>query len=150
MNPTVQRVALGASVIVLGLIGLFLLAWGPASDRSVSNLGPDEFRVNARTIREAAPEGPVFFADPISEGRDIYVTHSGATTTSGFTAFAARADSGCLVEYDRALGDLADTCTGVRYPSTGEGLLEYPVRYSNERLFVDLNFQERALQEQSL
>ncbi|MFT5530591.1 MAG: hypothetical protein ACI91O_000604 [Candidatus Poriferisodalaceae bacterium] len=147
MSPTAQRVVFSAVVIVVAIGGLFALAWGPASDRDVSNLGPDEFRVNARTIRDAAPEGPVFFGDPIDEGRDIYVSHAGSTTTSGYVAYSARGTSGCLLQLDREIGDLVDTCDGTRYSSTGERLDAYPVRYLNDRLFIDLNFRERAAQE---
>lgn len=146
MSANARRVLLGviAGVAVIG--GLFAIAAGPGSDREVSNLGTDQFdTLRPEKVARDAAEGPLFFPDPIREGRDIYVAHDGGPATEGFTAFSAvNDDTGCLLQFDRNAGDLVDVCDDSHHPADGSTQLQYPVEVRDDRLVIDLNFQERG------
>jgi hypothetical protein len=145
MSPNLRRVLLG--VVFVGVVtgGLWLIAAGPASDRDVSNLGSDTFdSLRPSNVARAAAEGPVFFPDPLGEGRDIYITHAGGDLDEGFVAFSAvNDDTGCLLQYEPDTDDLMDTCDGSRHPADGSTQLRYPVEVRDDRLIIDLNFRER-------
>ncbi len=146
MRGSARTVAIGVIVVVAVLVALWLIAAGPGSDRSVSNLGPDRFDTlrPAKVARDAA-EGPLFFPDPLDEGRELYVGHEGDDPAEGFIAFGARNPStDCLVQFDREAGDLVDVCDGSRHPPDGSTLYRYPVEVRDDRLIIDLNFEERG------
>ena len=146
MSTNARRLLLGfvTCVVVIGV--LFAIAAGPGSDREVSNLGSDEFdTLRPEKVARDAAEGPLFFPDPLREGRDIYVAHDGGPATEGFTAFSAvNAATGCLLQYERDAGDLVDVCDDSRHPADGSTQLQYPVEVRDDRLVIDLNFQERS------
>lgn len=146
MSPNSRRLLLGAATVVLVLGGLWLIAAGPGSDRSVSNLGPERFdSLRPQNVARDAAEGPIYFRDPLNEGRDIYLTHDGGDIDSGFRAFSAvNTATGCLLQYDPTAGDLFDVCDESRHGADFAGQLEYPVTVRDNRLVIDLNFQERA------
>lgn len=145
MSTNARRLLLGTVTVIAVMLGLWLIAVGPGSDREVSNLGPDRFEsLRPRNVARAAAEGPVFFPDPIREGRDIYITHDGGDLDDGFAAFSAvNENTGCLLQYDRAAGDLFDVCDESRHSVDFAGQLEYPVSVRDDRLVIDLNFQDR-------
>jgi hypothetical protein len=144
VSSNVRRLVLGATFIVLAVVGIWLVARLVASDRSISNLGDDEFEIGAQIVRDSASDGPIFLRDLINGGRDIYVTHDGSAGNDGFVAFTAYGTTGCLLQYDQEVEDLFDDCEETRWPADGAGLLQYPVRYNNGTLYIDINFQERT------
>jgi len=143
VSSNVRRLVLGAAFIIVAVVGIWLVARLVASDRSISNLGDDEFEIGAQVVRESVPDGPIFLRDLINGGRDIYVTHDGSAGDDGFLAFTAHGTTGCLLQYDQEIENLYDDCEDVRWPADGTGLLQYPVRYNNGTLYIDINFQER-------
>ena len=145
MSHNARRLLLGAFLIAAVFGALWLIAIGPASDREVSNLGPDQFdTLRPQNVARAAVEGPVFFPDPISEGRDIYLTHDGGDLDDGFAAFSAvNETTECLLQFDRDLRVLVDTCDQSQHPADGSTQLQYPVVVRDDRLVIDLNFQDR-------
>lgn len=146
MKGSARTAAIGIAVVAIVVVALWVIAAGPGSDRSVSNLGPDRFDTlrPAKVARDAA-EGPLFFPDPLDEGRELYVGHEGDDPDTGFIAFGARNPStDCLVQYDTDAGDLFDLCDGSRHPADGSTLYRYPVEVRDDRLIIDLNFQERG------
>lgn len=145
MTNNTRRLLLGGLTIVVVLGGMLLIALGPASDRETTNLGSDLFDSlrPAKVARDAA-EGPIFFPDPLQQGRDIYVTHEGDDPNSGFIVFSAvNEETRCLLQFDRDAGDLYDECDNSRHPADGGDQLHYPVEVRDDRLVIDLNFQER-------
>ena len=146
MSVNTRRIVLGAMTAVAVVVGLWLIAAGPASDRSVSNLGTDRFdSLRPQNVARDAAEGPIYFRDPLNEGRDIYLTHDGGDIDAGFRAFSAlNADTGCLLQYDPDANDLFDVCDGSRKSVDFAGQLEYPITIRDDRLVIDLNFQERS------
>jgi hypothetical protein len=151
MTNNTRRLLLGALTIVVVLGGMLLIALGPASDRDTTNLGSDQFDSlrPAKVARDAA-EGPIFFPDPLQQGRDIYIAHEGDDPTTGFIAFSAvNADTDCLLQFDRDIGDLVDTCDDSRHPADGTDQLQYPIEVRDDRLVIDLNFQERETDPES-
>ncbi len=148
MSANARRLLLGAITVIAVIVGLFAIAAGPGSDREVSNLGSDEFdSLRPEKVARDAAEGPLFFPDPIREGRDIYVAHDGGPATEGFTVFSAlNSETGCLLQYERDTGDLVDVCDGSRHPADGSTQLRYPVEVRDDRLIIDLNFEERDQQ----
>ena len=145
MSHNTRRLLLGAVTIAAVFLGMWLIAAGPGSDRDVANLGSDEFdTLRPEKVARDAAEGPLFFPDPLREGRDIYVAHDGGADTEGFTAFSAvNAAPGCLLQYEREADVLIDTCDGTVHGATGSTQLQYPVEVRDDRLVIDLNFQQR-------
>lgn len=143
MSSNVRRLVLGATFIILAVVGIWLVARLVASDRSISNLGDDEFEIGAEVVRDSVSDGPIFLRDLINGGRDIYVTHDGSAGNDGFVAFTAYGTTGCLLQYDQEVGHLFDDCEEISWPADGTGLLQYPIRRNNGNLYIDINFQER-------
>jgi hypothetical protein len=91
---------------------------------------------------EIEQHGPVFYRDPVSGGRPIFLQHLGNDVDAGWFAFSAFAPGteDCLVEWDsdddvfRSQCDPADT-----FPPDGQRLRQYPTTVEKGRLYVDLN-----------
>jgi hypothetical protein len=134
-----------ASVGVLFALGLALAVSVLASRGKIEvRLGDQEFKAGqtANIAAEIEQHGPVFYRDPVSGGRPIFIQHLGTEVDAGWFAFSAFAPGpdDCLVEWDagdevfRSQCDANDTV-----PADGDGLRQYPVTVEQGRLYVDLN-----------
>ena len=122
---------LAAAAVVVGVGAFLFVGFGPARR---ANLGPEVFRIKAVTVSDNAP---LFQADPLGRGRDIWLTE----IDGRFLAFAARGPSTCVVEWQPP--EFVDSCDGTAYPADGTGLLHYPVVVDDDDLAIDINFLER-------
>lgn len=136
-------VVIGIFAVVAAAIGAVVIFTGGGSDDGTSGRALDggrtEFEIDARVVREASAEGPLYFPDPLGDEREIYVLHEGDSEVEGYRAFSARGTSGCKLQYTRDDPRLVDTCTGQQWRPDGRGLPEYQVRVQDGRLYIDLN-----------
>ena len=152
MTPNTLRIALGAALALLVLAIVWIAAATVGSNRSITNLGDDQFSDvrAASVIADVAEGGPVFYRDLTGGERDIWITHIGDDPANGFIVLSAVAPSGCLVQWDRQTADFFDICDEtVRFPPNGEGLAQYPVELDDGKLIIDLNFESRQPDESS-
>ena len=119
------------AVLTAILVVVFVLRLARSPGAKV-NLGDQEFSVGRDTVFAAAiaaDKRPLFF--PALRGSlTLYVQHIGADPGHGWLAFSAQAPGRpgrCLVRWTVAAQEFTD-CTGVGYPPSGAGLVQYPVR----------------------
>jgi hypothetical protein len=142
------RVALVSFVAMIVLaIGLWLAAAYLTDNPSVEvDIGSDRFEIgDAEDLADAIDDDdgvPLFFPDLARFGgprqRPIVVNHLDDDPLEGWVAFDALVD-GCPLEWVADDQQLADTCTGDRYPPSGEGLNQFDVEVDDEGdVIVDL------------
>jgi hypothetical protein len=133
--------------MVVLAVGLWLAAAYLSDNPNVEvRIGSDVFEIgDAEDLADAiADDGdvPIFFQDLARFGgprqRPIVVHHVGDDPLEGWVAFDAIVD-GCPLEWEPDDRELADTCTGDRYPPTGEGLNQFDVEVGEDGdVVVDL------------
>lgn len=129
-------------VVALAVVGGVVLLAG--SGGLEVRLGDDVFRAGRVERLAAAVErdGPIAIPDASPDRRrDIYLQHLGRSDDEGWVAFAAQAPGAgrdCLLRWRPDDRELADPCSGRRYPADGEGLTRYPTQVEDGVLSVDL------------
>jgi hypothetical protein len=140
MNSSARAVIVGLGFTVALAIAVVVVLFTVGRDRSTSQLGDDVYGLRAATIRR---NSPLLIPDPLGGDRAIWVTHVGADETTGYFAFTAIGEDGCVIEIDRETLDLHNACTGLIVAPDGGGLAQYPVVFDDGRLDIDINFDQR-------
>jgi hypothetical protein len=142
------RVALVSFVAMIVLaVGLWIASAYLTDNPGVEvRIGSDVFEIgDAEDLADAIADDddvPLFFPDLARFGgprqRPIAVNHLSDDPLKGWVAFDALVD-GCAIEWDRDASEFVDTCTGDRYPPSGEGLNQFDVEVNDDGdLIVDL------------
>ena len=141
----------GKALLIAGVAVVLLLGAGWLIARAASQgdvdirLGDDRFEAgDADDMADAIDDDrglPLLF-QALAGDRHLFVQHTGARQTQGWTAFGAfdpdRPE--CLVEIDREDRVLVNECDrSITYPLDGSGLRYYPVTVEDGKVFVDLN-----------
>jgi hypothetical protein len=141
------KALLVAGVGVIVALGLAFLVAQAASRGDVTiALGDDRFNAgqSERLAAEISNSDnlPFLYADLVTGGRPLYVTHVGDDPATGWVAFGAfdPDDPACLVEIDRDAKILVNACDRTTtYPLDGQGLRLYPTTVEDGRVLVNLN-----------
>jgi hypothetical protein len=119
------------AVLTAVLVVIFVLRLARQPGAKV-NLGDQEFQVGkaSQFAPRIASRGPLIFP-PLRGGLTLYVQHLGPDPAHGWLAFAAQVPGPhgpCVVRWQPAQGDFAETCRGTIFPADGRGLPHYRVR----------------------
>lgn len=137
---TDPRRALTAGLLVVVAALLVVVVVVVLNSRGTSS-GDGQFGgLSVESLLDAgADEVPVCFPDPVDGRRPICVFHTGGDPDEGWVAYDFQVD-GCAFEPLSADStELVHSCTGERYPFTGEGLPQYPTSVGEDgRLAIDL------------
>ncbi len=92
---------------------------------------------------------PIYFPDVSGNARRaVYLTHTGAPSATGWTAFRAQVpgeDTSCQWEWNTDTGRFDASCDPTRHaPRDGAGLEQYPVTVQDGKLRLDLRSAHRA------
>ena len=138
-----QAVTLGVTGVVIALALLFGLAVLAGRGDVDANLGEDVFEAGRtdEAARAIYSDGPLLLGDVAGGDRDVYLQHLGDAEGRGWLVFDARAPGAsrdCSLEWQADDERFEDPCNGTTYPADGEGLRQYDVEVTDERLRVNL------------
>ena len=152
-SSTTTAVLVGIAGVVAGL-GLVIFMVNLASRGTESfepRLGDDRFNAGVVTDRAASieREGPVLFPDVAGRSRDLILVHLGDEADEGWFALSAQAAGkprDCVLEWQPEAEAFED-CDGEVFPADGDhpAITSYPVTIEDNRLWVDLNFEFRDI-----
>jgi hypothetical protein len=123
----VLPIVAGSVVIamVFGILWLGALYLTPRIDVSDNRFEPGKV---ATLVPRIAQEGrPRVFPAPAGQ-QNLAIWHEGPDPDAGWFAYSINStDPQCrdLIQFDPLAADLVDPCTTLRYPLTGEGLLQF-------------------------
>ncbi|MEY2468098.1 MAG: hypothetical protein QOF21_796 [Actinomycetota bacterium] len=136
-----------AIVVMLSLAALLtVLALSVATKPNADvNLGDDTFNVGnasalARRIR--ADDFPLLFQDLRDKSIDVFVSHEGRSSRTGWRAIEAHAPGAprtCQLEWTGS--GYIDPCDGTRFPADGAGLRRFEVTVIQNRVIVNFRVQ---------
>ena len=125
-----------AIVIFAGIISLV------GSGKAKSKLGPNLFKLGKAKNQAQIVDrsGPLLFADPLQNGRDIYVAHLGADRWAAVEVHPPGEPKSCTVRWNASTRTFHDPCSGHDYPADGTGLVRYKATVDTSGdLVVDLH-----------
>lgn len=142
-------VALVGIAMAIGFMFLLFSLADNGSNVLDIRLGDEAFRAGDPDNQAAVIErdGPILYADLVGKGRHIYVQHLGSDPLSGWLAFDAQRPGQpetCILEWKAERRAFVDPCDPERAVfEDGGDLPKYPVRITDDLIWVDLNAADR-------
>ena len=112
------------------------------SGKAKSKLGSNVFKLGKAKDQAQIVDrnGPLLFADPLQNGRDIYVNHVGPNQWAALEVHPPGEPKSCTVKWNPQARIFHDRCSGRDYPADGTGLVRYKTTIeTNGDLVVDLH-----------
>lgn len=144
-----MTVAIAGIAMAVAFMFLLLSLADNGSDVLDIRLGDEAFRAgdpqNQALVIER--DGPILYADLVGKGRHIYVHHLGSDPAAGWLAFDAQRPGQpetCILEWNADRRAFVDPCEPAQSVfEDGGDQPSYPVRITDDLLWVDLNAAER-------
>ncbi len=143
-----KRVKIGLAVgaLIFGVLAIAFTTISASRNEDVrSKLADDQFEAGqtATLAAQIQSGGPVFYPDPLEEGRGVFIIHDGMSADEGWDAISSippnTSGADCILEWSADVESFLDSCNGAEFTPRSPELIHYPTNVDNGVLIVDMS-----------